>query len=129
MEIKTFLIENFAILLTSIFGGGSFYGYFVEKRKNIATSSQEESKAKQEEFKISQEESTALSAMRRSYKEFTEDMNEKYDFMANEVSGLKKKLTDVSTELDQEKGKYTNLKKAYDSLKREFDNYKKKHNI
>ena len=48
--------------------------------------------------------------------------------MRTQIVSLKKKLTDVSIELDEEKGKYNKLKTAYDTLKREFDNYKKKHN-
>jgi chromosome segregation ATPase len=114
-EIKTYILENLTTLLGYIIGGGSFYGYFLERKKRTI-----------EEKQISAD---ALKTMQEGYDKFTANAMEQYDTLRKEVSDLKKKLTDVSTELDEEKGKYNKLKNAYDSLKREFDNYKKKHNI
>lgn len=124
MNVPQFLIDNFFSIITSIFGGGSFLAYLFERKKTKAMTNQEIAKA-------SQEEATALTNMRAAYKEFTDDMNLKYDELSNEVKELKKKLTDVTSELDEEKKKYKNLKdsylklkNSYDSLKRQFDEYK-----
>lgn len=115
IEIKKFLLDNFITLVGYIIGGGSFYGYFLERKKrNI------------EEKQIGAD---ALKTMQDAYDKFTSDSLKRYEDLSLEISDLKKKLTNVSSELDQEKGKYNKLKNAYDSLKREFDNYKKKHNI
>ena len=120
-EIKVIILDNFGMIFTSLFGSGALVAYVMEKKKNKALTNQEVAKA-------SQEDATAVTLMRIAYKEFTEDMNQKYETLIEEVKDLKKKLTDVSSELDQEKVKYSKLKTAYDNLKKEFDNYKKKHN-
>lgn len=125
MQIPQIITDNIFSIISSIFGGGSFLAYIFERKKTRAMTNQEIAKA-------SQEEATALANMRASYKEFTEDMNLKYDELSNEVRELKKKLNTVTTELDEEKKKYKNLKdsylrlkNSYDSLKKQFDEYKK----
>ena len=115
MEVKKFILVNLITFIGYLIGGGSFYGYFLERKKRTI-----------EEKQIGAD---ALKTMQEGYDKFTANAMEQYDTLRKEVSDLKKKLTDVSTELDEEKGKYNKLKNAYDSLKREFDNYKKKHNI
>jgi archaellum component FlaC len=120
--MKQWILENIISLITTLFGGGFSLAYFFERKKNKAMTNQEIAKA-------SQEEATALTNMRQAYKDFTEDMTQRYNTLSEEVNDLKKKLTDVSIELDQEKDKYNRLKSAYDTLKREFDSYKKKHSL
>lgn len=119
-EVKFFVVNNIGTIIGYVFGGGSIYAYLFEKRKNKALTNQEVAKA-------SQEEATALSSMRQAYKEFTEDMNLRYNLLSDEIKTLTKKLTDVSSELNKEKEKYNTLKIDYDILKKEFDNYKKTH--
>jgi len=126
-QIKEIIITNFTTIFASLFGGGSLYAYFIEKRKNKAITNQEVAKA-------GQEEATALSNMRQAYKDFTEDMTKRYDELSTEVESLKKKLATVTTQVKEEENKYDTLKVSYDklkvsydNLKKEFDNYKKKH--
>lgn len=112
--MRQWLIDNIPLIITSIFGSGSFFAYHTEKKKR-----------KIEEKQIGAD---ALKTMQEGYDKFTENAMEQYDTLRKEVGDLKKRLTDVSTELEEEKEKYNKLKNSYDSLKREFDNYKKKHN-
>lgn len=126
MEIKQLIIENFGTLLTSLLSGGFGIAWFFERKKNKAITNQEVAKA-------SQEEATALTGMRAAYKEFTEDMNQKYNELNTELKDLKQKLIDVSSKLNEEQNKYLTLmnayeklKHSYETLKRNFDDYKKK---
>ncbi len=47
----------------------------------------------QEVAKASQEEATALSNMRQAYKDFTEDMNQRYEALRTEFDEFKKEFT------------------------------------
>ena len=67
-----------------LFGGGFSIAWFFERKKNKALANQEVAKA-------SQEEATALTNMQNAYKEFTEDMNQRYDTLRSEFDELKKK--------------------------------------
>lgn len=126
-EIKQIIIDNFPAIFSCLFGGGGLFLFFLERKKNRAFTSQEVAKA-------GQEEATALSNMRQAYKEFTEDMTQRYEVLSEEVKDLKKKLLTVTTQVKEEEEKYDilktsydKLKVSYDNLKKEFDNYKKKH--
>ena len=120
LDIQQFLIDNTISIITTLFGGGSFYAYYVEKNKR-----------KIEEKQLS---SDALKSMQDAYDKFTEDSLKRYEDLSTEVQDLKKKLIEVTTQLSKEKQNYAtlreehdNLKISYNKLKKDFDDYKKKY--
>ncbi len=80
--MREWILQNIVTIFTTILGGSSLAAYFFERKKNRALTSQEFAKA-------SQEEATALSNMRQAYKDFTEDMNQRYEALRNEFDELK----------------------------------------
>ena len=120
MEVKQFLMDNFVSILTTLFGGGSFYAYYIERNKRRI-----------EERQLS---SDALKSMQDAYDKFTEDSLKRYSELSEEVEKLKEKLLTVTSQLDKEKQNYIslklehdNLKISYNKLKKDFDEYKKKY--
>ena len=120
LNIQQLLTDNILSIITTLFGGGSFYAYYVEKNKR-----------KIEEKQLS---SDALKSMQDAYDKFTEDSLKHYEELSAEVQDLKKKLTEVTTQLSREKQNYAtlrkehdNLKISYNKLKKDFDEYKKKY--
>ncbi len=119
--MKEWLLENIFSIITTVFGGGSFFAYITERKKRII-----------EEKQLA---SDALKTMQDAYDKFTSDSLKKYEELSVEVTELKKKLNGVTSQLESEKINYSTLKSAhdklktaYDKLKAEFDIYKKKHN-
>lgn len=120
LNIQQLLADNILSIITTLFGGGSFYAYYVEKNKR-----------KIEEKQLS---SDALKSMQDAYDKFTEDSLKHYEELSAEVQDLKKKLIEVTTQLSREKQNYAtlrkehdNLKISYNKLKKDFDEYKKKY--
>ena len=120
LDIQQLLTDNIVSIITTLFGGGSFYAYYIEKNKR-----------KIEEKQLS---SDALKSMKDAYDKFTEDSLKRYEELSVEVQDLKKKLTEVTTQLSAEKQNYAilreehdNLKISYNKLKKDFDEYKKKY--
>ena len=120
LNIQQLLADNILSIITTLFGGGSFYAYYVEKNKR-----------KIEEKQLS---SDALKSMQDAYDKFTEDSLKRYEELSVEVQDLKKKLIEVTTQLSTEKQNYAtlreehdNLKISYNRLKKDFDDYKKKY--
>ena len=120
LNIQQLLADNILSIITTLFGGGSFYAYYVERNKR-----------KIEEKQLS---SDALKSMQDAYDKFTEDSLKRYEELSTEVQDLKKKLTEVTTQLSTEKQNYAtlreehdNLKISYNKLKKDFDEYKKKY--
>ena len=120
LNIQQFLADNILSIITTLFGGGSFYAYYVEKNKR-----------KIEEKQLS---SDALKSMQDAYDKFTEDSLKRYSELSGEVEKLKEKLLTVTSQLDKEKQNYINLKLehdnlkiSYNKLKKDFDEYKKKY--
>ena len=79
LNIQQFLADNILSIITTLFGGGSFYAYYVERNKR-----------KIEEKQLS---SDALKSMQDAYDKFTEDSLKRYEELSTEVQDLKKKLT------------------------------------
>ena len=120
INLQQILTDNLISIITTLFGGGSFYAYYVEKGKR-----------KIEEKQLS---SDALKSMQDAYDKFTEDSLKKYSELSGEVEKLKEKLLTVTSQLDKEKQNYINLKLehnklkiSYNNLKKDFDEYKKKY--
>ena len=120
LNIQQLLADNILSIITTLFGGGSFYAYYVEKNKR-----------KIEEKQLS---SDALKSMQDAYDKFTEDSLKRYSELSGEVEKLKEKLLTVTSQLDKEKQNYINLKLehdnlkiSYNKLKKDFDEYKKKY--
>ena len=120
LDIQQLLIDNIVSIITTLFGGGSFYAYYVEKGKR----------------KIEQKQlgADALKTMQDAYDKFTADALKHYEELSVEVENLKKKLTEVTTQLSAEKQNYAtlreehdNLKISYNRLKKDFDEYKEKY--
>ena len=120
INLQQILTDNLISIITTLFGGGSFYAYYVEKNKR-----------KIEEKQLS---SDALKSMQDAYDKFTEDSLKRYSELSEEVEKLKEKLLTVTSQLDKEKQNYINLKLehdnlkiSYNKLKKDFDDYKKKY--
>lgn len=120
INLQQILTDNLISIITTLFGGGSFYAYYVEKNKR-----------KIEEKQLS---SDALKSMQDAYDKFTEDSLKRYSELSEEVEKLKQKLLTVTSQLDKEKQNYINLKLehdnlkiSYNKLKKDFDEYKKKY--
>ena len=120
LDIQQLLTDNIVSIITTLFGGGSFYAYYTEKGKR-----------KIEEKQLS---SDALKSMQDAYDKFTEDALKHYEELSVEIQDLKKKLTEVTTQLSTEKQNYAtlreehdNLKISYNKLKKDVDEYKKKY--
>ena len=119
-NLQQILTDNIVSIITTLFGGGSFYAFWVEKNKR-----------KIEEKQLS---SDALKSMQDAYDKFTEDSLKRYSELSEEVEKLKEKLLTVTSQLDKEKQNYINLKLehdnlkiSYNKLKKDFDDYKKKY--
>ena len=120
LNIQQLLTDNILSIITTLFGGGSFYAYYIERNKR-----------KIEEKQLS---SDALKSMQDAYDKFTEDSLKRYSELSGEVEKLKEKLLTVTSQLDKEKQNYIslklehdNLKISYNKLKKDFDEYKKKY--
>ena len=120
LNIQQLLTDNIISIITTLFGGGSFYAYYVERNKRRI-----------EEKQLS---SDALKSMQDAYDKFTEDSLKRYSELSEEVEKLKEKLLTVTSQLDKEKQNYIslklehdNLKISYNKLKKDFDEYKKKY--
>ena len=120
LNIQQLLADNILSIITTLFGGGSFYAYYVERNKRRI-----------EEKQLS---SDALKSMQDAYDKFTEDSLKRYSELSGEVEKLKEKLLTVTSQLDKEKQNYIslklehdNLKISYNKLKKDFDEYKKKY--
>lgn len=120
LNIQQLLADNILSIITTLFGGGSFYAYYIEKNKR-----------KIEEKQLS---SDALKSMQDAYDKFTEDSLKRYSELSGEVEKLKEKLSTVTSQLNKEKQNYINLKLehdnlkiSYNKLKKDFDEYKKKY--
>ena len=120
LDIQQLLVDNIGTVIAALFGSGSLYGWFYERKKN-----------KIEEKQLS---SDALKSMQDAYDKFTEDSLKRYSELSEEVEKLKEKLLTVTSQLDKEKQNYIslklehdNLKISYNKLKKDFDEYKKKY--
>ena len=120
INLQQILTDNIISIITTLFGGGSFYAYYVERNKRRI-----------EEKQLS---SDALKSMQDAYDKFTEDSLKRYSELSEEVEKLKEKLLTVTSQLDKEKQNYINLKLehdnlkiSYNKLKKDFDEYKKKY--
>ena len=120
LNIQQLLIDNIVSIITTLFGGGSFYAYYIEKGKR--------------KIEAKQLGADALKTMQDAYDKFTADSLKHYEELSAEVQDLKKKLTEVTTQLSTEKQNYatlreehTNLKVSYNKLKKDFDEYKKEY--
>lgn len=120
LDIQQILTENLVSIITTVFGGGSFYAYYIEKGKR--------------KIEAKQLGADALKTMQDAYDKFTADSLKHYEELSAEVQDLKKKLTEVTTQLSTEKQNYINLKLEHDNLKisynrlkKDFDEYKKKY--
>ena len=117
--ITQWLINNILLILSTLFGSGSFIALILEKNKR-----------KIEEKQLGAD---ALTKMQEGYDKFTTNALEQYDNLRAEVMDLKKKLANVTAQLEDEEGKYNTLKLSYeklkisyDKLKKEFDSYRLK---
>ena len=120
LDIQQLLTDNIVSIITTLFGGGSFYAYYIEKGKR-----------KIEAIQLGAD---ALKTMQDAYDKFTAESLKHYEELSAEVQDLKKKHTEVTTQLSKEKQNYAilreehdNLKISYNKLKKDFDDYKKKY--
>ena len=120
LDIQQLLTDNIISIITTLFGGGSFYAYYIEKGKR--------------KIENKQLGADALKTMQDAYDKFTEDSLKRYEDLSSEVQELKKNLNDVTTQLNTERQNYEalreehdNLKISYNKLKKDFDEYKKKY--
>lgn len=102
MEFKQWIIENLLTLITTLFGGTSFVGYILERKKRRI----------QEKL----ETTDALKSMQEAYDRFSQDLLKRYEDLSKEMFDIKKRLTEVTLELEGEKLKYKKLEKVYAEL-------------
>ena len=102
LDIQQLLTDNIVSIITTLFGGGSFYAFWVEKGKR----------------KIEQKQlgADALKTMQDAYDKFTEDSLKHYEELSAEVQDLKKKLIEVTTQLSKEKQNYAILREEHDNF-------------
>ena len=120
LDIQQLIGDNIGTIIATVFGSGSLYGWFHERKKN--------------KIQEKQLDADALKTMQDAYDKFTEDSLKRYEDLRNEVQELRTNLTDVTTQLNTEKQNYEalrkehdNLKISYNKLKKDFDDYKKKY--
>ncbi len=101
-EIKQWILDNFLTLLTTLFGGTSFLGYVLERKKR--------------RIQEKQETTDALKSMQEAYDKFSQDLLKRYDDLNKEVIELKTKLAKVTAQLQEEKIKYEKLEQIYNEL-------------
>ncbi|MDR2205821.1 MAG: hypothetical protein LBE36_06675 [Flavobacteriaceae bacterium] len=113
--MKQFIIDNIISILTTIFGGGSLYAYYTEKKKR-----------KIEEKQLGAD---ALKTMQDAYDKFTEDALRRYQEVVQEVAELKLKLKENDKVLAEEKEVYTKLRNLFYETKTELDKCKKRFDV
>jgi septation ring formation regulator EzrA len=112
MSAQEYILEIVKTIGTFTLGVGGM-GLFQQNRKRL------------ENKKLSSE---ALETMQKAYDKFTEDALKNYQKITLELDDLRKRLFEVTEQLNLEMIKYDKLKQSYDKLKLEFDTYKEKHN-
>lgn len=85
------LTDNLLTIITTLFGGTSFLGYVLERKKR--------------RIQEKQETIDALKSMQDAYDRFTADALKKYDEVVKELEKVKKELEQVKQELITEKKK------------------------
>lgn len=80
-----FLRDNALSLISTIFGSGSLFLYFLERKKNNALISQEVSKSDQEKISTADKTIDLLEKLRAT-------MDRQFEEMDKEISSLKRKL-------------------------------------
>jgi predicted RNase H-like nuclease (RuvC/YqgF family) len=113
--MKEIIQENVALILTTIFGGGSFYGWLFErkKRKDEGRIVQADALSKMQEVydKMVVDVDSQISRSKSNY----EELQGKIEYSQNKIEQLENKLKEVEAY----------WKDKYNQLKKEFDNYKK----
>lgn len=102
MDIKQWLIDNIFTVITTLFGSTSFVGYVLERKKR--------------RIQERQETTDALKSMQEAYDRFSQDLLRRYEDISKEVMEVKKRLSEVTFELEGEKVKYKKLEKVYAEL-------------
>lgn len=102
MEFKQWVIDNLLTILSTIFGSTSFVGYILERKKR--------------RIQERQETTDALKSMQEAYDRFSQDLLKRYEDLSKEMFEVKKRLSEVTLELETEKGKYRKLEKVYAEL-------------
>ena len=102
MEFKQWIIDNLLTIITTVFGSTSFVGYILERKKR--------------RIQERQETTDALKSMQEAYDRFSQDLLKRYEDLSKEMMEVKKRLTEVTLELEGEKLKYKKLEKVYAEL-------------
>ena len=120
LDIQQLLVDNIGTVIATLFGSGSLYGWFYERKKN--------------KIQEKQLDADALKTMQDAYDKFTEDSLKRYEDLRSEIQVLRTNLTDVTAQLNLERKnnealrkEHDSLKVAYNKLKKDFDEYKKKY--
>ena len=113
LDIQQLLTDNLISIITTLFGGGSFYAYYVERGKR--------------KIEAKQLGADALKSMQDAYDKFTEDSLKRYEDLKNEVQDLRTNLNLERENNEVLRKEHDSLKIAYNKLKKDFDDYKKKY--
>lgn len=139
-------LSEIIAVVTSLFGGVSFWGYIMERKKNKGIANQEIGKGKQEEI-------NATILMDEAYTKFAERHNKEFEVLLTENNDLRKQNFDLKVErndiqslvedlqkqvaklsgtvsgmqstLANDTKNYNDLSKKYNSLQKAYDNLKK----
>lgn len=137
---------NWIDFLTAIFGTGflgAVIGWIVERKKNNALTSQEISKAKQNEADATKSIQDAYADFAIMHKEEYKELLEKYtnisidrqqlknsnDLLIKELEKLKQDITTIKKTLISETKKREQLTKEYYTMKTNYDTLKKDYDI
>jgi predicted RNase H-like nuclease (RuvC/YqgF family) len=112
-----FILENLALILTTIFGGGSLTAYIFERRKNKAVT-------KGVEADVDTKEINNSSIIIAQYKEALEDLPARYELKYQEMAKLwEKKVGMLLEEINQLENSYQRKSKLLEdeiTLKNKF---------
>jgi len=121
--LKQWLFENAYGIITTLLGGSGVVAYFLERKKRKTQNRIDLASAKHEE-------ANALETIQLVYDKFVKDSLDRYADLKSQLDAIKvelenvyKKLTTVTTELDEEKKRSKALKISYENLKKTCEAY------
>lgn len=145
-------LSEIIAVVTSLFGGVSFWGYIVERKKNKGIANQEMAKGNQEDLKtatltdevyglmsarVKQElehiitenndlrkENYTLKVEKTEIQIVVEDLQKQVAKLSGTVSGMQSTLANDTKNYNDLSKKYNSLQKAYDNLKKSYTSLK-----
>lgn len=116
--MKEIIQENIALILTTIFGGGSFYGWLFERKKRKAETRITEAESKSKDLDNQDKENNI-------YKAMLDDLSFRYEKRYNELDSLyESKCKQLEDQIRYQKQVINNLKKEITELNKKIKEQK-----